>query len=837
MSYSVHQIIKITKAKPLNSAIHNTQITQLLFDSRKVSLSSGALFFAIKGTRHDGHDYIQDAYAKGVRNFIISHPDPSFPTAYPNANFLQVADSLIALQELARYHRQQFHLKTIAITGSNGKTIIKEWLYELLRPELNIVRSPKSYNSQIGVPLSVWQIDKTHQLGIFEAGISRKGEMAKLADIICPKIGLLTNIGEAHSEGFADKKEKLREKLLLFDACETLIYRKGHPLVEETIAAWQTGQKMFTWSTTGAANLKITQVKKGTNTTTLHAIYTPLDKPDIQQQLSIQVAFVDDAYLENIVHCWAMMLYLGYDNDTIAERMKDLEAVALRLELKAAFNNCTLVNDSYSNDFNSLSIALDFLKQQGGSKSATLILSDILQSKKTPQILYQQVAELLKEKGIQRLIGVGEEIPIIQEYLSDIAMEFYPTTAALQQNISTLEFKNESILLKGARSYAFERIAALLEQKAHRTVLEINLNALTHNLNVFSQYLKPSTKVMAMVKAAAYGTGSFEVARLLEFKQVDYLAVAYTDEGVELRQAGIRLPILVLNPEEAGLETLIRHQLEPEVFSFANLNTLAQVLRYSKKNEGQLATAYPIHINLNTGMNRLGFEAKDIEALGELLHENKWLRVASIFSHLAASEDARHDDFTRQQIAAFEKLAEKLSTYLGYKPISHILNSAGIVRFAEHQMDMVRLGIGLYGIGGQEIQDKLEVVSTLKATISQIKIIQKGETIGYSRAGKADADTRLATISIGYADGYLRQLSKGKGSVVIRGKHAHTVGNVCMDMCMVDVTHIPEAQEGDEVIIFGKEKPIAELATELKTIPYEVLTNISGRVKRIYFEE
>jgi len=828
MSYRVQEIARIIPATIIRES-HPTDIEQLVFDSRKISLPHRSLFFAVKGNRRDGHAYIKDAYHKGIRNFVVSDAEHQLP----DANFLLVNDTLQALQNLAQHHRRQYQLNTIAITGSNGKTIIKEWLYELLRDEHHIVRSPKSYNSQIGVPMSVWQIDETHDLGIFEAGISQVGEMEKLANIIQPDVGVLTNIGAAHSEGFSDIREKLREKIKLFSSCKTVIYRNDNELINREMTEMSDTLKVsniFTWGKNENANLYIKSVEKTNGHTTLHAIFKR--KPSEPELLSIQVPFTDDAYLENIAHCWAVMLHLNYDNYTIATRISQLQSVPLRLELKAAINNSTLINDSYNNDLSSLEIALNFLRQQGGDKAATLILSDIPQTKQHPEKLYTQVAQLLKDKNIHRFIGVGDEVIFIKKHLPpNVETTFYPTTSDLQNDLTNLPFHHENILLKGARIFEFERIARLLEQKAHRTVLEINLNALIHNLNVFSRYLQPQTKVMAMVKAAAYGSGSYEVARLLEFQNVDYLAVAYTDEGVELREAGIRLPILVLNPEEASFDTLIRHRLEPEIYSLEGLKKLVKYIEYQELNQ------YPIHLNFNTGMNRLGFEEEDMDELAHFLNTHTNVRVASVFSHLAGSDDVQFDDFTQQQITQFNFLYKKINTLTNITPMRHILNSGGIVRFREHQMDMVRLGIGLYGIGCAEIQDELDVVSTLKATISQIKTVRQNETIGYNRAGKSSLDMRIATVSIGYADGFLRQLGNGRGSVIIHGKEARTVGNICMDMCMVDISDIPEAREGDEVIIFGKEKPVQQLADELQTIPYEVFTNISGRVKRVYFQE
>ncbi len=788
-----------------------------MLDSRKAMPLQSSLFFAIEGERHDGHTFIQILYKKGYFNFIVQQEINI--ENFPDANFLLVKDSIQALQQLTRHHRESFDIPVIGITGSNGKTIVKEWLFHLLKADKNIVRSPKSYNSQVGVPLSVWGMRPEHSLGIFEAGISQPGEMEKLETIIQPSLGLFTNIGSAHSEGFSGDEEKIKEKLNLFNQSKCLIYCKDDPLVDQLIS--EKNIPTFSWSRSREANLHINAIHilKKEGKTKIEGIFQ-------NQDLEILIPFTDEASIENAIHCWATMLFLEYDLSITQERMKRLHPIALRLELKEGIHNCLLVNDSYNLDFQALEIALDFLNQQTNHINKTLIISDILQSGTSDMELYKNVAQLILNKGINRLFGIGNKIIQLKKFLpANFKQRYFNSTHNFIKTVSTLNFKEESILIKGARVFEFEKIANRLSRKAHKTVLEIDLNAAAHNLNIFRKHFQPSTQLMVMVKASAYGSGSYEVARLLEFQNVDYLAVAYIDEGVELRQTGIQLPIMVLNPEEAGFEDLLEYHLEPEIYS---LDILKKLIDYVQK-------PISIHLKIDTGMKRLGFEAIDLEELTSILKNNSNIKIKSILSHLAASDDPLHDDFTQEQISNFNKIYNKISSILNISPLRHILNSAGIIRYPQHQMEMVRLGIGLYGIDPTGQLD-LQPVSRLKGTISQIKHLNPGETTGYNRSGKAEKSLRIGTISLGYADGLPRLAGNGRFKVWINGALCPILGNVCMDMCMVDLSGTT-AEVGDEVIVFGPEHPIEHLATASETIPYEILTNISERVKRVYFQE
>jgi Alr-MurF fusion protein len=854
--YTIQQIQQLIKGQWLQQAQPGAQIAHLLLDSRQVLFAKSALFFAIPGAHHDGHDYLAQAYQDGVRNFIVSRKiEPSYhenvqnsvstasPRHFPEANIILVEDSLLALQQLAVFHRQQFNLTCIGITGSNGKTIVKELLFQLLRHRYKIVRSPKSYNSQVGVPLSVWQIEAEHDLGIFEAGISQVGEMEKLAPIIDAQVGLFTNIGPAHAEGFSSIEEKLAEKIKLFQHCKRIVYCKDNALVDQAMQKLsETSNKVtFTWSKSTTADLQIQSVQSKEANTLIVAQFKGTE-------ISLQVPFMDEVYIENVIHCWAMALHLGLSAAYCYEQAKQLEPVEMRLELKDGINDCSVINDSYNADLGALQIALQFLARQQEQKKRTLILSDILQSGQAEDKLYEEIARLLREQKINRFIGIGDSIPAIAAFLpKEISSEFYNNTTTFLAKFDPAQFRQEIILLKGARHFEFEKIANRLSQKVHRTVLEINLNAISHNLHVYSRFLEAGTKMMVMVKASAYGSGSVEVARLLAFNKVDYLSVAYADEGISLRKAGIDLPIMVLNPEEGSLEEMLRYGLEPEVYSLGLLKALVALRKakgstlhfYQKENHHSPSSEQiPIHIKLDTGMNRLGFREEDLTELTTLLQQHPHLKVQSVFSHLAASEAAEHDAFTLSQIERFDKMYRLLTEALGYTPMRHILNSGGIIRFPERHMELVRLGIGLYGLdSSQQIQDQLQVVLTLKASISQIKTVKAGETIGYSRKGLAIEDMRIATISIGYADGLLRAAGNGKHQVNIRGQLAPIIGNVCMDMCMVDVSHIAEAREGDEVIIFGERPTVTDLARAMGTIGYEVFTGVSGRVRRVYLEE
>jgi len=822
MHYTIHQIASIIGASFLQNSSDKATVKHLLTDSRQLVFPETTLFFALPGASQDGHAFLEKLYEAGVRNFIVSQQ--AIPENLPEANLLLVVDVLQALQQLAAHHRRQFDIPIVGITGSNGKTIVKEWLFQLLRQDRHIVRSPRSYNSQVGVPLSVWQLQPEHTFGIFEAGISQSGEMEHLAKIIRCTAGIFTNIGEAHGEGFSDTAEKLHEKLRLFEFAETIIYCKDDPLVDDAIQALD--KSVFSWSRNGEADLQITALQNtGISGASIEAIYQ-------QEKVSINIPFSDAASVENAIHCWAMLLFLAVPQEVIEKRMSALEAVAMRLELREGINACTIINDSYNSDFTSLSIALNFMEQQRGGGRRTLILSDILQSGREEAELYADVALLIRKKGVNRLIGIGHAVQALRALLPDsIAVHFFETTADFLTASHDLEFQNEVILIKGARAFAFEKIARRLSQKMHQTVLEVNLSALAYNLRSYREKLRSNTKIMAMVKAAAYGSGSLETARLLEFHKVDYLAVAYADEGAELRRGGVQLPILVLNPEQAVFDSLLRYHLEPEIYS---LSQLRQFAAFSADAPRTLS----IHIKLDTGMRRLGFTEEDLEALTTLLESHPQLHVRSIFSHLAASEAPEHDEFTHSQIAQFEAHYERIAASIGYRPLRHILNSSGIERFPQAQMDMVRLGIGLYGIGAtSSFSKRLKPVLSLKATISQIKSAPSGTTIGYGRRGHASQDKRIATISIGYADGLLRAAGNERYSVLVRGMRAPIIGNVCMDMCMIDVTHIPKAREGDEVLIFGEALPVEELAKAFQTIPYEVFTCISPRVKRVYVQE
>ena len=839
MIYSIEKIAEITSADFLRKEKSDTVIEHLLLDSRKLLFPASSLFFALGGPRRNGHTFIKELYNKGVRNFVIADSKGVEEIAsYPGSNFLLVEDVLSALHSLAAFHRLQFNIPVIGITGSNGKTIVKEWLYQLLHTDYQIVRSPKSYNSQIGVPLSVWQMNQTHTLAIFEAGISLPNEMEKLQQIIEPTIGIFTNIGDAHAEGFSNQQQKIDEKLKLFLNSDVLIY--GSDAVDLNVAANQFTKntandgkiQLFSWSTHQQGLLEVFEIKKTKNQTIISAYDHRKENAETIKQINITIPFTDDASIQNALICWSVLLYLNIPTTVIEKRMLQLSPVEMRLELKQGINNCSVINDSYSADINSLTIALDFLVQQQQHPTRTLILSDILESGKTNVELYGAVAAILEQKNIQRFIGIGPEISKQQHLFKNIPQSFFfSSIAACLQQFYSIHFHNETILLKGARIFEFEQLSHLLEEKLHQTVLEINLNAVTHNLKAYQQLLKPGVKMMAMVKAFSYGSGGFEIANLLQFNQADYLAVAYADEGVELRRAGINLPILVLNPEESTFDILVNYHLEPELYSFTILNGFQNYL------EKLAINSYPVHIKLDTGMHRLGFEAKDLDELGDLLKATNRFKIQTVFSHLAASDSQEHDAFTKLQADEFLKGCTILQEALGYSFIRHIANTSSIHRHPNLQFDMVRLGIGLYGVdSNRDMQSKLKNVSTLKTTISQIKKVAAGESIGYSRMGKVKEEKLIATVRIGYADGFPRVLSNGVGSMWVKGNLVPVIGNVCMDMTMLDITGT-NIKEGDEVIVFGENLPVSDLATKAQTIAYEILTGVSQRVKRVYFEE
>lgn len=821
MQYTIKDIAGIIS----NDAIivqSSLTIENLLVDSRRLLFPLGTLFFALQSERRNGEDFIEELYKAGVRSFVVTK---TFETAaYPEGNFLPVADPLRALQKLAANHRSQFDFPVVGITGSNGKTIIKEWLYQLLQADYNIVRSPKSYNSQIGVALSVWQMNETYTLAIFEAGISQPGEMNFLENIIQPTIGILTNIGAAHAAGFINQQEKLSEKWKLFKNASSIICNNKKDIINLFIEN-DKKKRVFIWGNKNA-DLIITNIEIKNSKTLISSSYE-------SKHISIIIPFTDNASIDNAVTCWSLLLLLNIDNEIIQERMTQLQPVEMRLQLKKAINNCSLINDSYSNDLSSLRIALDFLHQQSGVQQRTVILSDLGELLSTDE-QYTKVLQALLQHKADKFIGIGPRLSALQESFKEALPQsfFYPSVEDFIRSFSNIRFRDEVILLKGGRSFKFEQIDLLFEQKVHQTVLEVNLTAMAHNLKEYQRYLQPKTKVMAMVKAFSYGSGSAEVARLLQFHNLDYLAVAYADEGIELRKAGIYLPIMVMNPETITFQAVVEYSLEPEMYSFNILKAFDAYL----KNEG--IPQFPVHIKIDTGMHRLGFEEGDLDDLATFLKEHPGLVIRSVFSHLAGSENAIHDDFTEVQVQRFIEACNAIENATGYPFIRHIANSAAIFRHPALQFEMVRLGIGLYGVDSiAESNLSLQRVATLHSTIAQIRKVKKGETVGYSRKGVMTKDSLIATIRIGYADGFNRRLGNGVGHVFIKGKLAPVAGNVCMDMTMIDITGIEEVSEGDIVEIFGVNLPIEQVAKWSETIPYEIMTSVSQRVKREYFEE
>lgn len=798
----VLQTIAPTTKKELN-------VLDVSIDSRSLRNTENTLFFTLKGNNHNAHDFLNDLYAKGVRYFVVSQ-DVSLPT---DAVVFKVDDALRALQRFVAFYRKKYTFPVIGITGSNGKTIVKEWLNQLLLPFYNIIKSPKSYNSQVGVPLSVIAINDEHNLGIFEAGISKPNEMDFLEAIIQPTIGILTNIGSAHNEGFSTKEKKLQEKIKLFKNADVLISEKT-----DLIAANKSEKvQWFTWSFTEVANV---QFKK---------IDTILKVNFEDTEFSVDLPFTDLASVQNIATCITTMLFLKVDINYIVEAIPQLQTVQMRLQVKKGINDCLLIDDSYSSDYQSLKIALDFLEQQKTHQQKTVILSDIFQSGFTPEVLYQKVAQLLNQNHVTRVIGIGNKIGT---HLTNVPQfQSYPDTETFLNDFNLRSFRSETILIKGSRSFQFEKIVAELEEKTHETVLEINLDAISHNLNFYKSKLKPTTKVMVMVKAFGYGNGSYEIAKLLAHHQVSYLGVAFADEGVELRKAGIKIPIMVMNPENSAFSTMIAYNLEPEIYNRAELESFLQIA------ENQNLYNYPIHLKLNTGMNRLGFVEKDFDALINLLKQTNLVQVASIFSHLATSDMPEEKKFTLQQIQKFKKWSAYLKEELRIQPLLHILNTSGIYNFGEYQMDMVRVGIGLYGVGNDLDEDtQLQNVATLKTVVLQINDVEKDATVGYGRRFIAERKSKIATIAIGYADGIRRSYGNGKGYVLVNNQKAFIAGTICMDMLMIDVTNI-DVKVGDEVIVFGNDLRITEVAKLWETIPYEVMTAISQRVKRIFYKE
>jgi Alr-MurF fusion protein len=815
MQYNAQQIATITNGEIFGKS---TLICEgICIDTRKRNSQQNEMFVALNGLKSNGHQFIPSAIESGIKLFLVD----TLPSKISEAHcYIKTSNTLEALQKLARYHRNTFQIPVIGITGSNGKTIIKEWLYQLLSKSKNVCASPNSYNSQIGVALSVLLLNQTNDIALFEAGISKVNEMQQLQEMIQPSIGILSNIGSAHDEGFINQTEKLAEKLKLFGENCTVIYCLEQIQIKNALQV----AKAVTW-TNQAANKNIAtyffKIEKKGNIT--HLTY---------ENIILEIPFTDNASIENICHCLACLLYLKINLSTLTSDIKTLKPLNNRLEIKKGINGNNLINDSYSNDLVSLNLALQFQSENNLLKqNKVLILSDLLQGEKNKEKLYGQVSDTIKQNNISQLIGIGKDINEAAEQFKLENKIFFNDTETFLKSFNYRHWFNQSILLKGARVFAFERIDQVLQQKTHETILEINLNAFIHNLNFYRSLLKTKTKIMAMVKAFAYGSGSIEIANVLQQQQVDYLAVAFVDEGIELRQAGITLPIMVMNPDAHSFEQMSDYDLEPEIFSFKILNQFITHIKNLKQQNKNSNTA--VHLKIDTGMHRLGFEPSEIETLINTLRNND-IQVATIFSHFAASDNSDLDNFTAKQITLFSEIGNKIKSELKQDAWLHLANTSGIARHVEAHFDMVRLGIGLYGVANSNKEQKqLQLAGILLTVISQIKIIPSGETVGYSRSGKIDKLTKIATIPIGYADGFSRQLSNGQGQVYIHHKIAKVIGNVCMDMCMVDVTDIA-CEEGDSVVVYENIEQLNSLATSSKTIAYEILTNVSARVKRVY---
>ncbi len=810
LMYTTGSILEVLTSVKVSISNPHLEIQNLEYDSRKIRQGEQSLFFALKGLR-DGHLFIEDAYRKHVRNFIIS--DRSFIIdPYAEANFIWVEDTLCALQELAAFHRQQFVLPVVGITGSNGKTIVKEWLYQLLSIDRRCYQSPKSYNSQLGVALSLWEIQQEHEIALIEAGISTDGEMERLAQMIRPTMGIMTSMGIAHAEGFVSKEQKFVEKWKLFAHAEMII------APSEAVLPGFRDERCYLWGRYPEDKVYIQDVESKSDHTFVHVRIAGVS-------YTLTIPFTDKASIDNVLTCVTFLSAMGYTVSVIQERIVGLRPLEMRLKLKKGKNNCSIIDDSYSNDLASLQIALDFMQQQNQHRDKSLIITDFIGVRWNDKFKHKLVS-LLNAVSFQKIILVGENIREIADDLRATVLSFADTEDIFSA-LHTIDFANETILIKGARKFGLERLSQLLVQKTHDTVLEINLKAIEHNLSKYRQRIQPGTKLMAMVKAFSYGSGSFEVANILQFNKVDYLTVAFADEGVELRQGGIRLPIMVLSPHEDTFEDLLKFQLEPEIYSLRILRAFIAFL------EDRSVGHYPIHIKLDTGMHRLGFMPEELDEALSVLQGTEKVRVQSVFSHLAGAGNKDFDTFTDRQVNLFRQEADKLETTLQYTVIKHICNTNGIVHRPADHMDMVRLGIGLYGvdISGDELD--LQEVGSLKTTISQLKHLSTGETVGYDRSGVLYRQSRIATVKIGYADGYDRRLGNGVGKMMIQEHLVPTVGNICMDMCMLDVTDI-DVHEGQEVVVFPD---IMQTAKDIGTIPYELLTGISSRVKRVYYYE
>ncbi len=827
MNYSIDEIAEILKLPRPANIKPKRSISILLTDSRSLIDPEQSLFFAIRTPNNDGHRYVADLYAAGVRSFVVDHIPDGLQEA-DDVDFLVVQDTARALQTIARYHRSRFDVPVVGITGSRGKTTVKEWLYQLLQTDYHIVRSPRSYNSQIGVPLSIWEMDEDTELAIFEAGISQPGEMTGLQSVIKPTVGIITNIGTEHDEGFGSIQQKCEEKVTLFRDCDCIIYNGDDPIIRQAVNSACFTAKEIAWSRRdNDMPLFIQRVDRRPDESDIHYSY-------LRRDGMITVPFTTDPDIENAIHCLALAMYFNRPADLIGARMSALTPVGTRLDVSEGVNGCLLIYDSYTADLRSLTPALDFMARRSTpGRSATVILSDVAHEQMSPAELYSKVARLLRQRKIGRVIGIGEEITRHKKYF-DVDAVFYQSTDEFLKNVSASDFERELILIKGAAPFHFERIAEQLEARHHETILEVNLDAVVHNFNFFRSHLRPTTGIVAMVKASGYGAGSYELAKTMQAQGAAYLAVAAVDEGVDLRQAGITMPIMVLNPKVVNYKTLFAYDLEPEIYSFEILD---EIIREGVKRGIE---HYPVHLKLDTGMHRLGFLETDIpEIVARVLSQNS-ISVRSVFSHLAGADGTEFDSYTREQFDIFDRCCGRLEADLGadHPFLRHILNSTGILRFPDHQCDMVRLGIGLYGIKTMEdgSQDALRPVSSLHTLVISVKEWEAGTTIGYSRRGVLTRRSKIATLPVGYADGMNRHFGNGHSSVWINGTRCPTVGNICMDACMVDVTDI-DCKPGDPVEIFGSHIPASELAEILGTIPYEILTSVSSRVKRVYYRE
>ncbi len=818
-SITLEKIAEITRGDLIGDP--KQVIDSLETDSRRIRYAETAIFIAIRGIRHDGHSFVQELFKGGLRNFLIERSF-GLPQTIAGCNAVLVEDTMSALHALAGFHRSCFSSAPLAITGSNGKTMVKEWLYQVLSKKIRVARSPKSYNSQLGVALSLWMADPENDLTIIEAGISQPGEMRKLEQLIHPGTGIITNIGQAHQENFLSLQQKVKEKLKLFEHCKTVYFCRDHtPIFQELTESGKfESAALCSWSRIDdLAPVYFTEVAQTTTSTQFKVRYN-------EQSFSMKIPFGDEASVENCFHIINYLLHQGYDERFITDSMRDLVPVAMRLEQVAGMHGNMLINDSYNSDINSLRIALDYQNIQKQQQKKVLILSDIVQSGVTRHELYREVGRLLADYQPNLLIGVGNDIELVEPRPENTI--FFSDTRQLLDALPTLHLSDSSILIKGARKFGFEQVVGALAARRHSTVLEINLNHMVHNLNYFRDSLQPNTRIMVMVKALSYGSGTYEIANVLQNQKVDYLGVAFADEGANLREKGINLPIMVMAPTADNFEKVIEYRLEPEIFS---LDGLFQFSAAVKKNQ---LDAYPIHIKIDSGMHRLGFLPEEISRLIERLSGMVNLRVRSIFTHLAAADNPEEDDFTRLQLKRYEETYRQLTEFLGYNPLRHALNSAGIERFPEAHFDMVRLGIGLHGISAKN--KPLMTVGTLRTVITQIKTLRAGETVGYNRREKLSRDSKIAIVPIGYADGLDRKLGNRNAGFIVNNKKAPVIGDVCMDMCMLDITGF-EATEGDEVVIFGDENPVTQLAASLETIPYEILTSISERVQRVYIDE